>query len=76
VVLARSVAAYLLAALDQADLDKVSRTLNQHTTKAIMTIFRFVCVCVCVCVWVGGGVRLKRDRIAWENGEGGGKEEY
>ena len=40
VVLARSVAAYLHAALDMGDLDKVSRALNQHTTKALMTIFR------------------------------------
>ena len=40
VVLARSLAAYLMAALDQTDLEKASRTLNQHTTKAIMTIFK------------------------------------
>lgn len=40
VVLARSIAAYLQAALDVGDLDRASRTLSQQTTKALMTIFR------------------------------------
>lgn len=40
VVLARSIAAYLQVALDIGDLDRASRTFNQQTTKALMTIFK------------------------------------
>ncbi len=39
-VLARSIAAYLQAALDAGDLERASRTFNQQTTKALMAIFR------------------------------------
>ena len=44
-VLARSVAAYLHVALSFQDVDKAARQLSLQTTKAIMSMFKYVASC-------------------------------
>ena len=39
-VLARSVVSYLNVSLESGDLDKVSKSLNMQTTRALMAIFK------------------------------------
>ena len=39
-VLARSVMSYLNVSLESGDLDKVSKSLNMQTTRALMAIFK------------------------------------
>ena len=39
-VLARSVMLYLNVSLESGDLDKVSKSLNMQTTRALMAIFK------------------------------------
>ena len=39
-VLARGIMSYLNVSLESADLDKVSKSLNMQTTRALMAIFK------------------------------------
>lgn len=39
-VLARSVMSYLNVSLENSDLDKVSKSLNTQTTRALMSVFK------------------------------------